>query len=500
MLLLLSIPLLLGFALLILGIRGRQVSTHAHCRACKFDLHGLPSPTTCPECGGNLAIHGAIRQGLRQASRFKIAFGAALIAFTITSGAVFSGVFGAGRMSLMPTWALIAEAKAGTPTADRALDELHTRLLAQKLTLTDVGPIVSHTLALQADTTKPWRFGWGDFLEAARSAGMVSDADWALYARHSVVIPADPRRTIRVGDPFTVQLIPTFRCADPSILELRPSWYVYWNSTEQIPIAVEWQGFNFLTSGMGPTPMQTRLASFVGVQDIPGISRPTAVGATTLEFAIAVTVVDPSLRSFDASLFPAADSSLLAAEKRIAPRDLAMLPPPNAVASWKQLVSESISVVSVDSEVIELIRDPSVAPSMRDAAQTLRLRKNTQYDSCSSVPQQPMHHIQAVMGQVPLPAVFKIIIEDAEFGPLELTTIRCLPFGDTSVCLLGPYPPQLSRERVTVRLVPDITTAMEVHAIKHLWGDEIVLDDVPVYDVAKQFGNLNTFPATAKSR
>src|SRR6476660_1221047 len=67
MLLLLLILVPLGTFFLVRGLRGRVVSDHPFCRACGFDLFGLPAQSSrCSECGASLDPPRAVRQGRRE--------------------------------------------------------------------------------------------------------------------------------------------------------------------------------------------------------------------------------------------------------------------------------------------------------------------------------------------------------------------------------------------------------------------------------------------------
>jgi len=55
---------LIGIAL---GLKGRRLGEHPHCRRCEFDLFGKPEDSTqCAECGTDLSIRGAIVTGVRR--------------------------------------------------------------------------------------------------------------------------------------------------------------------------------------------------------------------------------------------------------------------------------------------------------------------------------------------------------------------------------------------------------------------------------------------------
>jgi len=53
---------LLSVVLLRLGLRGRLVTSNPVCRRCHFDLIGSVA-ARCPECGAQLSLRQAVREG-----------------------------------------------------------------------------------------------------------------------------------------------------------------------------------------------------------------------------------------------------------------------------------------------------------------------------------------------------------------------------------------------------------------------------------------------------
>ena len=54
-----------GLALAAIGLRGRRVDAHPHCRRCGYDLAGTPDATVCTECGRDLTAERRHRGHLR---------------------------------------------------------------------------------------------------------------------------------------------------------------------------------------------------------------------------------------------------------------------------------------------------------------------------------------------------------------------------------------------------------------------------------------------------
>src|SRR5438552_5497377 len=77
--------LLSGVWLLVIGVRGRRVGDHPHCRRCGFDLFGLPNTSSrCPECGANLTVRRSTVTGARRSRSFSLGIGLLLALLSIT--------------------------------------------------------------------------------------------------------------------------------------------------------------------------------------------------------------------------------------------------------------------------------------------------------------------------------------------------------------------------------------------------------------------------------
>ncbi len=65
-----AVGLIAGGALVAVGLRGRRVGDHPHCRRCGFDLHGLPVGFgRCPECGATVETAGGLIGSATQIGR-----------------------------------------------------------------------------------------------------------------------------------------------------------------------------------------------------------------------------------------------------------------------------------------------------------------------------------------------------------------------------------------------------------------------------------------------
>lgn len=512
---LLLIPSLLGLTLLILGLHGRRISTHPHCRKCKFDLTGLASPAVCPECGSDLSHPRAIALNLRKRLPLAIWSGATVLLLSFTlAGLIFAMAFaGTSANPYKPVWLLRLELDAPREgKADAAAIELITRLKAAKLAKPSVASLVADGLARQGDTTQPWRTAWGDIIESARSMKLVSDTDWARYARNSIVLATVARSPIRIGDSYCVGLIPDCRTAAKSILHLKPAWCICSGEFEANPANIFWD----YSASARPLP-QTATQRFANGAPPTSYSislsnpdkgrlmkRPDSIGDSVVEIPVSFIVVDPTIPSFNPALLVPPDDRDRAADELVPESERgAPALPPNAIAAWKEVARATVTVVDRDTPVIKLNRDPLLRSAIRTGAETLRIRIDTSGRSCPSTPANPQYQVETHFGPTPMPVAFKLIIDDPEQGPLPLHAITCNgPMNSSGYfnCMRGNLPPQLSRKAVTVHLVPDIDAAMQTLDFNEIWGDTIVLDNVQLLDATANPGNLYSLPATGKAR
>jgi hypothetical protein len=198
--LLLSVAGVAGWVLIRKGMRGRQVGDHPVCRKCGFDLFGLPEDRTiCPECGGDLTARRAVVIGHRQRRPGMIASGAALSLIALTIVAVFAiNVVPLINWQQLKPFAWVAwEARRGDTVA---WAELTRRGNVGQLSKEQAQALIGDALAWQKDLTRVWKTEVGDFVEKARGAQLITDEQWATYAKHAPQLSLRFRDKVRKGD------------------------------------------------------------------------------------------------------------------------------------------------------------------------------------------------------------------------------------------------------------------------------------------------------------
>ncbi len=203
LLLILLTLLLVGLLFLVAGLRGRRVNNHPVCRQCRFDLLGIyPETVTCPECGAGLKRDGSVQIGMRRRSPSAALLGLFLIGVTsIPYGVIgYAALTGTYLNRFKPVGLLLWEAGHATPRhLDAIATELMNRALANTLSPQQYQRVIEHTLAAQADLTRPWSEAWGDLIERAKLDGVLSKAQEAKFRENTLPLELVTRETARAG-------------------------------------------------------------------------------------------------------------------------------------------------------------------------------------------------------------------------------------------------------------------------------------------------------------
>lgn len=193
-----------GLILLLLGLRGRRVGDHRHCRRCGFDLTGTPDAPLCNECGRDLAKPRATRLGHLQRRRVPMVLGSLLLAgvVLIAGYAAVDTFTSGGWRRLAPEWVLLRDLEGpNRRSADAAGVELLRRFNTEDLSDGATHRLIADTLDRQADATRRWNVNtWGQFMETARAREQIDDPTWGQFLANAKRPVLKVRPRIRRGD------------------------------------------------------------------------------------------------------------------------------------------------------------------------------------------------------------------------------------------------------------------------------------------------------------
>lgn len=206
----LFVAIVIGIALLVLGLRGRRVNRHPSCRGCGFDLSGtLPDGVTCPECGAGLRRDKAVRIGQRRRMWSVASIGAVLILLPLSGicVTVYAVLTGADIHSYKPAGILLWEAKGdNAQTLAAVAKEFSKRRQAGKLDSATIGRVVDAALAIQGDPDRPWSEDWGDFIEMVNLDGDVTDEQMQRFRNQCVSLTCEVRPKIAAGRSLPIKV------------------------------------------------------------------------------------------------------------------------------------------------------------------------------------------------------------------------------------------------------------------------------------------------------
>ncbi len=192
------ILLLASLALLVLAFRGRTTARGLFCRKCHFDLAGLTTPDTCPECGRSLTTpKKSTKPTLRRAHRPAIALAAVLFLASAACFTLISSNTTARIITALPDRHIITLSRLGVGDA---LTELADR--AQRvppMSDADWQAAIRPALAHQADTATPFDPRWGAVLAQAFQSGQMSRDQMRDYAVQGLTISAHIRNRTNHG-------------------------------------------------------------------------------------------------------------------------------------------------------------------------------------------------------------------------------------------------------------------------------------------------------------
>ena len=440
-----------GTILFAMGFRGRKLNDHPHCRKCRFDLSGVyPAKVQCPECGSVLDQPKRIRTGYRDRNRRLMAVGTAPLLLGVALAVTTAWTSGSNLNwnTILPTRVLVWRAEHLPDQA--VLIELRSRRVAGRLDNETIHQLVGYALRVHSDMKTPWLKEWGDFVEEAWLEGSLDKEKWTRYTDELITrVEFEPKSTIRVGDPWTLELATGCRVgAVGRLLQMVEAKCIELESSNgaRTPVACAstlcWAGI------WSESPEGGGSSSLV---DTSGCRVPALVpGQYVLRAQVLQTLtseINPQFRT----------------EKRLE-------------------LERMVTILSSDAPLYRTLHDPSLFKRIRDSVRISNV--SDEYGSLSSM-KRPSGDV-IVMGGIqiirpPVGVAFEIWVRApgrGEFKCLEaLSTTLGQNSEDWGISFNSPAPaPQF----IDVILWPSLDVAQRSKDVNEYWGDEVVIANVPV--------------------
>jgi len=439
--------MLVGVLGVLIALRGRRVDDHPVCRKCRFDLVGIyPGAETCPECGRMLT---RVRTGNRV--RRKGLLLASLLVLSL--GVVGGGILGASLFAgpalnpYKPLWMLRME-MLGTRSqrADDALEEVLDRLVDDELSEGQVRRLADLALDQHEQREEPAVFRWVRLLDAMVAQDLLEPDERTRYYRNAIEAQVTVRPVIRAGDPLPIDItLPTPLCSSGQMMFVRTEILGLRDGESGVIVADPKQAQFGLTGrtgtgGRGMSAMRDRIT----LRDI-------AVGGHELVGTLRVSVVN------------------------------GWGPDAGVLASFEQPITLRVDVREQDT--IELVEpDEAMRRAMTAGLRVKRIRPAPGFTEFA------IEH-----DELPIGGAFRIELFDDDGNrvisdgmPLVVKAGQVV--SSSSILLKGVNDFLKERTHVHVELVPNPDGARGTTYLTRIYGEPIVIRDVPVQQDAAPEG------------
>lgn len=451
------LPLVVGGIFLIrAGLRGRRVNDHPICRRCRFDLVGLGGgerPDRCPECGTTLtgttrAARRAIIDGEWKRRWWAFSFGVVLVLAGLGTGfwLTYKPLAKFPWTTWAPDWVLAEMVDSpNTARSDMVAREMLQRLQRDELSTSAVRRATTKILVLQADLNAPWRPILGALVESSRAKAVLSDEQWRVYAANAVVIAVEVPPVIGEG----ARVYCTTR------ITYRVGGWVGGQSPKRPAFGAEIIGQR-QTLGSNSRPNQFYYGLKIGLNSSSkttserGLdlrSPPPGTHEGAIEFEVGVFNID----DIDQNRVPT---------RFVSQRTIAVPFTLNVIDPSKYSVSHRSSPD---------LRDPMRKSFTIEAAALSRRLLDSHMNVAVIVYKPPMDYAFALM--------IRTADRDVRLGEMAGRAGE----EDFHVIWVDRPPATFSIGDVTtIVLMPDIAAARSKPDIREIWGEEIILENVPI--------------------
>lgn len=348
-----------------------------------------------------------------------------------TGTVLVAGMRGFNWNTIKPAGLLLRE--LGSPsaqTSDAALAELQSRFGSGKLSAERAKSLVVLAIARQKTPTARWTVAWGNFLNAARNAGLLTPEQIESYARHAPSLQAMIRPKVAVGEPTNLylQLSPN-RLGDPSTFRV---------SLRQLEARV---GDHLLMrGGGGMSSMGLSVNSWSRSGHL--ITLPGPPGEHQVSARWAVEVSDGE------------------SEKPL--------------AAWEETFTLDVTVLPEGTPLVEVVEDDSLREPIE---RSLKIQRCVVYDFRTHLHGSGTVHLTGS----PVPLAFEVFWADPE-GTREwrMGQVSFAGVGGSGFGFGADLPKDFDLKTVDVVLRPSVKAAAATTDIFRIWGGEIRVRGVDV--------------------
>ncbi|MCW5769853.1 MAG: hypothetical protein KIT19_14350 [Phycisphaeraceae bacterium] len=493
------LPLVIGGILLIrAGLKGRRINDHPICRRCRFDLVGLGAlshpatpdtapesgatkekvigsesrstqshPDRCPECGTDLTgttrrARRAVIDGERRRRWRFIVLGVVLLLAGLGIGfwLSYKPLAKFPWTSWMPDWVLAEMVDSPNPgRASMARREIQQRIRLQSFSRSAAQRLAGDILQWQAQRSRPWKNSDGALLELFHGSRLITSEQWTMYARQSLRLSLVTRTCVEGGQSISWALTHKARLGSAA----------RHTSTSANSPAYE-------------APIYLRVEPLrvtIGESEFAAAPEATSVTISVLDRRRAILmsgdVQHQELRpGRHSGTLDVRVSALDDPDPRRPPQD--SQPP---IVSWIERVPFTFTLLPRGVSCVTPISDPLLRAEIVRAF----VYEITSQRSELGEPILVGHGY----GNLPIAIAFEvqgnIIHADGTIQPLTFLPILADEGDPLPTLRSSPLPAQITNARINLRLRPSPEIARgHIHRTE-IWGEEIILENVPITNI-----------------
>lgn len=449
-----------GLVILVRGWRGRVIPGRIACRKCRYELKGLEQREQCPECGADISKTRAVAPA--RSARLPRLIAAGLVPMMITLGTTGVWTYGWATdvdwWQYKPYWWLVMNLDDNDPfVVEDARLYLFDRWQSGNLSDAQVNDLRRIVLGKLRDRQKPVPIDWQQFITDEHFDGLIDKASWQLFAERTLEWRIRARKRVRIGDPVPI--------------ELTCEWSDYATEFEGT-VRVKKLTIGNRSIAIPPELVESRDTPFTSLDALVMISDdqlPPEVGSQTMQITLEVTVTDiEKPNEILTTLVKTADAQLeLINESSV------------KFVRDTTLRDEMIKAIQIEEVEVRRWDDlPKFLKLMAESRLQIEPELRAEFESAWWM------CVPSFVENPPIAVFASISLKTGSRKDL-ISTVACQAndvrrTGEGFVFLSVPVEPLPGVTHVDLLLQPDAETAAKTLKYDSIWGDSIVIRDVPL--------------------